>query len=77
MLRTAVAVFIIFALCCFGVFAFYYIRYERIITKKMSGQIFSTSAKIYARPVTVHPGDQILACADCGHAAARRLHRRQ
>ncbi len=59
LLRTAVAVFIIFALCCFGFFAFYYIRYDGIISKKMSGQIFSTSAKIFARPVTVHPGDRL------------------
>lgn len=59
LLRAAVAVFLILALCCFGIFAFYYIRYDRIISKRMSGQIFSTSAKIFARPVTVHPGDRL------------------
>jgi penicillin-binding protein 1B len=58
LLRFAVASFLIVALVCFGVFAFYYMKYDRIITKKMSGQIFSTSAKIFARPVTVHPGDR-------------------
>ncbi len=58
LLRTAVAIFLFLALCCFGVFAYYYVKYDRIITKKMSGQIFSTSAKIFARPVTVHPGDR-------------------
>ena len=59
LLRIVVALSIIFVLCCFGVFAFYYIRYDRIISKRMSGQIFSTSAKIYARPITVRPGDKI------------------
>ena len=57
-LRAAVAVFTLLALFCFGVFAYYYVQYDRIITKKMSGQIFSTSAKIFARPVAVHPGDR-------------------
>ena len=50
--------FLLLALFCFGVFAYYYVQYDRIISKKMSGQIFSTSAKIYARPVAVHPGDK-------------------
>jgi penicillin-binding protein 1B len=59
LLRIFVAVSIILVLCCFGIFAFFYIRYDRIITKRMSGQIFSTSAKVYARPVTVHPGDKL------------------
>jgi penicillin-binding protein 1B len=57
-LRAAVSILILFALFCFGVFAFFYVKYDTIITKKMSGQIFSTSAKIYARPVMVHPGDK-------------------
>ena len=52
-----VAAFLLLSLCAFAVFAFYYVRYDRIITKRMSGQIFSTSAKIFARPVMVHPGD--------------------
>ena len=56
-MRAAVAIFLIFALFCFGVFAYFYVKYDRIITKKMSGQIFSTSAKIYSRPITIHPGD--------------------
>jgi penicillin-binding protein 1B len=53
LLRTGAAVFILIALFCFGVFAWLYVKYDRIITR----QIFSTSAKIYARPLTVHPGD--------------------
>ena len=58
LLRLSVAAFIILALVCFGVFSYYYIQYDLIISKRMSGQIFSTSAKIFARPVTVHPGDR-------------------
>ncbi len=57
-LRATVALVILFSLFCFAIFAYYYVKYDRIITKKMSGQIFSTSAKIYARPVAVHPGDK-------------------
>jgi penicillin-binding protein 1B len=56
-LTLAVALFVVGA----AVFTFYYVRYERIVDKRMSGQIFSNSAKIYARPVTVHPGDRFTA----------------
>ncbi len=59
MLHTAFAIFVVVFLICFGVFAREYIKYDRIITKRMSGQIFSTSAKIFARPITVHAGDPI------------------
>ena len=57
MLRAVFAIFVVIFLVCFGVFARQYVKYDRIITKRMSGQIFSTSAKIYARPITVHAGD--------------------
>jgi penicillin-binding protein 1B len=57
-LLAAVAVFVLLAIFCFAFFTYFYVKYDRIITKKMSGQIFSTSAKIFARPVTVHPGDK-------------------
>jgi penicillin-binding protein 1B len=55
--RTAFAIFILVFLVGFGIFAYEYVKYDRIITRRMTGQIFSTSAKIYARPITVHPGD--------------------
>ena len=59
MLHTAFGIFVVVFLICFGVFAREYIKYDRIITKRMSGQIFSTSAKIFAQPITVHAGDPI------------------
>lgn len=55
-IKTAVAAFIILSTLFLGVFAFYYIRYEKIIDRRMSGQIFSNSAKVYALPKTVHVG---------------------
>jgi penicillin-binding protein 1B len=57
-IRAAVALFIFVALIFFAFFAYNYVKYDHIISEKMSGQIFSTSAKIFARPVTVHPGDR-------------------
>ena len=41
-----------------GVFAFYYVRYDRIVEARIRGPIFSTSAKIYARPPVVSVGDK-------------------
>ena len=58
LLRACVAIFIFAGLFLFACFAYFYVKYDHIISEKMSGQIFSTSAKIFARPVTVHPGDR-------------------
>jgi penicillin-binding protein 1B len=58
LLRFFIVVALIAAVLGTVVFCYYYIKYDRIITKRMSGQIFSTSAKIFARPVTVHQGDR-------------------
>ncbi len=60
-IKAAVAVFVILSTLLLGVFAFYYIRYEKIIDRRMSGQIFSNTAKIYALPKTVHVGGSISA----------------
>ena len=57
--RAAVATFIIISMMCLGVFAFYYVRYEKVIDQRMSGPIFANSAKIYAAPKTVQVGDNI------------------
>ncbi len=57
--RALFAVVAFVAILFGAVFAFYYIKFDKIINDKMSGQIFSSSAKIYARPVAVHPGDKM------------------
>lgn len=57
-LRVAIAAVIVFCVVTFGVFAYYYVKYDRIIDRKMSGQIFNNSAKIYARPRLVRAGDR-------------------
>jgi penicillin-binding protein 1B len=57
--RTAVAAFIILSVVIFGVFAFYYVKYERIVDRRMSGTIFNASARIYGRAEVVRAGDHI------------------
>ena len=58
-IRVAVAAFILCSTVFFAVFSYYYVRYDRIIDRRMSGQIFNTSAQIYARPQVVQVGDHI------------------
>ncbi len=55
--KIAVAVFIVLSLAFFSVFAYYYVKYDRIISRRLKGQIFNNSAKIYARPEMVRPGE--------------------
>ena len=57
-IRYGVVGFIFLSLCIFSVFTFYYIKYQRIVDKRMSGQIFAPSAKIFARPMEVDVGDK-------------------
>lgn len=56
--KVAVASFVVVCLVFFALFAYYYVRYERIIDRRMRGQIFNNSAKIYARPQVVRVGDK-------------------
>ena len=45
----------------FGVFAYYYVKYQRIVDKRLNGPIFANSAKIYAAPETVRVGESLAA----------------
>ena len=56
--RITVAVFIVVCTVMLGVFAFYYIRYQKIIDTRMRGPLFETSAQIYAAPHTISVGDK-------------------
>jgi penicillin-binding protein 1B len=58
-IKTAVASFIVLSLLFFGVFTYYYVKYERIIDQRMHGPLFSNSAKIFARPKMVRSGQTI------------------
>jgi penicillin-binding protein 1B len=58
-IRIGVAAFIVGCLCIFAVFTYYYVKYQKIVDKRMSGQIFAPSAKIYARPVELDVGDKV------------------
>src|SRR6476469_5309225 len=40
-LRAGLAAFLIVSLVLFGVFSYYYIKYQKIVDKRMSGQIFA------------------------------------
>lgn len=55
--KASVAAFIIVCMVLFGIFAYYYVKYERIVDKRLRGPIFANSAKIYAAPETVKVGE--------------------
>lgn len=60
-IRIALLVFIILAVGASAWFSYYYIKYDRIIDQRFRGQIFSSSAKIYARPRSVEVGENVTA----------------
>jgi penicillin-binding protein 1B len=57
-LRAGLAAFLIISLLLFGVFSYYYVKYQKIVDKRMSGPIFANTAKIYAQPREVRIGQK-------------------
>src|SRR5690242_21914878 len=57
-LRAGLAAFLIVSLALFGVFSYYYIKYQKIVDRRMSGPIFANTAKIYAQPREVRVGQK-------------------
>ncbi len=53
--------FLVCGLLFMAVFAFFYVKYERIVDRRMSGPIFNNAARIYARPRTVRVGEKLTA----------------
>jgi penicillin-binding protein 1B len=51
--------FLIAGIVFMAVFAFFYVKYSRLVDRRMAGPVFSTAASIYARPKTVSVGEQI------------------
>ena len=57
-LRAVVAACVIVFLVCFGVFCYYYVKYQKIVDKRFYGPIFANTAKIYAQPREVRVGQK-------------------
>ncbi len=51
--------FIVASLLFLGVFSFVYVKYGKIVDRRMSGPIFSNAARIYARPQMVTVGEKL------------------
>jgi penicillin-binding protein 1B len=56
--RAVIAAFLIVCTVLFGIFSYYYIKYQKIVDKRMSGQIFANTAKIYAQPRNLRVGQK-------------------
>ena len=54
-----VAAFLIAGILLLAIFAIFYVKYERIVDKRMAGPVFNNAAKIYARPETVSVGQKL------------------
>src|SRR5438270_1642290 len=56
--RAFVAAVLIICLACFGVFAYFYVKYQKIVDERIRKPIFNNAAKIYASPDVVKVGDK-------------------
>jgi len=57
--RAALLAFMIVAIGIVGFFTYFYVKYDRIIEKRFSTPVFSSSAKIYAAPQVVKVGQKV------------------
>jgi len=54
-----------------AVFSYYYVKYEQVIARRFEKPLFASSAKIYARPVSIATGEKAdlkAIAADLRHA---------
>ncbi len=59
LVKLFVAGFLLIGIIFMGVFAYYYVKYERLVDRRMAAGFFSNAAKIYARPATISPGEKL------------------
>ena len=56
--RVALLAFLTVSLMIVGFFAYWYVKYDRIIEQRFRGPVFATSAKIFAAPEVVRVGSK-------------------
>ncbi len=57
-LRSALMGFVVLAAIFVVIFSYFYVKYDRIITRRFAGPVFANAAKIYATPPTVTVGEK-------------------
>jgi penicillin-binding protein 1B len=57
--KIAITAFLVVAIVFMSVFAYFYIKYEKLVDRRMAGGIFSNAAKIYSRPRVVAVGERV------------------
>jgi penicillin-binding protein 1B len=57
--RIALLAFAAVVFSCVGTFIFYYVKYGRIVDERLQRPIFANTAKIYAAPREVRPGQKL------------------
>ncbi|HXY51580.1 MAG TPA: PBP1A family penicillin-binding protein [Terriglobales bacterium] len=58
-LRFALFGFLAVSVVAVGAFSYFYVKYDRMIEKRFSSPVFSNSARIYALPKVLRPGEKI------------------
>src|SRR5205809_7724039 len=59
--KILLSIFLFFFIGTSALFLYYYNYYERIIDRRLSGEIFKSTAQIYAAPFRIHPGQRLTA----------------
>jgi penicillin-binding protein 1B len=59
LVRIFSAAFLLVCIVFFGVASYLYVKYERVVDRRMSGEIFTNAAKIYARPRMISIGEKV------------------
>src|SRR5690348_11820355 len=57
--RAILIVFVTLAVLVLGAFTYFYVKYDRVIAKRFSSPVFSSSAQIYAIPKVVRTGQTV------------------
>ena len=69
--RAVLIVFLTLAILVVSAFSYFYVKYDRVIVRRFSSPVFSNSARIYATPKVVRPGQTLQArtiAAELRHA---------
>ena len=59
LVKASVAAFLIVCIVLFGIFAHYYIKYQKIVDRRLRSPLFANSAKIYSAAETVRVGESL------------------